>query len=273
MIDDSDSFKGYPASPEVWPTTLPTIPFLIGITPNADVGGDEVVYLYATGAPPPPVDMSVAVADLARSPDFSHAPDLARSFDLAGPPADLGGAPSTLFSDSFSRNIPPDNGLGAGWSLPQGFWYDDGRAVTDSGSGNLAVETAAACGDCRVQADVIGFGSPETAIVLRAPSAAATARYDLALLGDGRVRIRRIKSGTTTVLGTAQSGLADLGAPATLSLSAAGAGPVTLTATVNGATKLTVTDSSTAAITAPGLAGLWATAAGVVFDNFQLTTK
>src|SRR6185503_518268 len=100
---------------------------------------------------------------------------------------------------------------------------------------------------------------------------AANSRYAVALLGNGHLQIQRRAGSAVTVLGDVASGVADLGDWATIGLSATGAGPVQLVAAVNGVTKLTVTDSSSSAIAAPGTAGMSTALAGIWFDDFVVT--
>jgi outer membrane protein assembly factor BamB len=176
-----------------------------------------------------------------------------------------GGLP---FSDDFARQIAPDDGLGTSWSV-SGLWYSNGSAVSDLDGTNQALETKALCADCVVEAQVVGYGSAETAISLRAADPAD--RYDLVLLGDGNLRIRRVRGGAATTLAEGPSGVRDLTNPATLALQAAGSAPVTLIASVNGTTVLSAKDASSAALTGPGEAGLWTLNAGVQFGAFRLT--
>ena len=89
--------------------------------------------------------------------------DDAAPSDLAQP---TGGV---LFSDNFNRQIAPDNGLGANWSIGAGLWYSDGRAISDQDGSDLAGEKVAACRDCAVQASVVTFGT-DGGVYLRAPS-------------------------------------------------------------------------------------------------------
>src|SRR5262249_12420923 len=97
--------------------------------------------------------------------------------------------------------------------------------------------------------------------------------YDVVLLASGAVQIRRVVGGIVTVLAQSTPVVTDLrGSFATLTLRATGAGPVTLSAAANGATILTTTDGSAAALQGAGYAGLWTSSAGVVFDNFMLTS-
>src|SRR5439155_8379922 len=63
----------------------------------------------------------------------------------------------------------------------------------------------------------------------------------------------------------------DLSEWATAAFTVQGTGPVTLTATVNGALRLTVIDSNAQAITSAGATGLTTLAAGTWFDDFTLT--
>ena len=116
----------------------------------------------------------------------------------------------------------------------------------------------------------MGFGT-ETALTLRGNPAAPADRYDLTITSSGRLQIRRWRGGAAAVLGDVASGIPELGNWASLTFTASGSSPVTLAATVNGATRLTVTDGSAAALTSAGVAGMTATAAGVWFDDFKLT--
>jgi hypothetical protein len=193
--------------------------------------------------------------------------------DLCGGMLDCGTCGTTLFADTFDRDIPPDEGLGASWSTAVGAWFTDGRAQSDRDSGNLATERVAVCADCTVQASLLGFGVRETGLTLRSPSVSSTDRYDVILQGSGNLQIRRVRGGVITVLGQAPSGLTVLNdLPDTVSLSASGAGPVHLVASVDGVARITVNDASAAALTGAGYAGLWTSHAGVVFDDFSLTS-
>src|SRR5207248_8975774 len=120
---------------------------------------------------------------------------------------------------------------------------------------------------CRVEAQVNGFGVPESGVYLRRGNGN---QYDVVLLANGSLRIRRIRGTTIMVLGETASGIADLSAFSTLSLQALGAGPVELTASVNGVAKRAVTDATTLALTAPGAAGMSTKNAGVWFAAFRL---
>jgi hypothetical protein len=119
---------------------------------------------------------------------------------------------------------------------------------------------------------VVGFGVPETALVLRAQSGRPMDHYDVALLGSGQVQIRRVVGGTAVVLGQAPAGV-PLWDWATLRLSAVGSGSVTLTAYVNGVAKVSVVDTSPGALAQPGFAGMWTTHAGVGYDRFRITAE
>ena len=95
----------------------------------------------------------------------------------------------------------------------------------------------------------------------------------VALLANGHLQIRRTRGGATTVLGDVASGIADLSNWSTIGLSATGSGPVQLVASVNGTTKLTVTDSSTSAVVAAGTSGISTQLAGVSFDDFVVQDR
>jgi len=188
----------------------------------------------------------------------------------AGVP-DAGPAADVLFSDEFNRTGTDADALGSSWAI-KGRWYADQQAIADRDANDVATEIAASCADCQVSAQVTGNGVPQTAIFLRGVGTGATSRYQLNLRANGHVQIQRIVSGGSTVLVNVASGLTDLSAPATLSLSASGSGPVKLIATVNGRTVATTTDSSSAALTAAGYAGLYTRNSGVRFDHFVLST-
>lgn len=236
VLDGSSTFKGYPAAAERLPDARSGVPCVFGNTPDASTSG----YLSRVFGSPG-----------SRQPPPSGEP----------PP---GG--TVLFADDFTRT---GQSLGADWTQASGLWLTQGRAVSDRDGGDLAIERAATCADCRVEARVVGFGVPETAIFLRASGGAAESRYELVLRGNGRLQLRRWRSGRVAVLGEVGAGV-PLDEYATLSLSAAGSGPVTLVAAVNGQAVLVATDSGGDALTGAGAAGLWTTNAGVVFDSFRL---
>ncbi|HYV65293.1 MAG TPA: hypothetical protein VE964_03560, partial [Myxococcales bacterium] len=126
------------------------------------------------------------------------------------------------------------------------------------------------CRDCRIDARMVGFHT-EMALTLRGNPAAPKDRYDLAITSAGRLRIRRWRSGSVTVLGDLPSGIPDLSKFTPFSFTVTGTAPVILTAAVNGVTKLTVTDGSSLALTAPGIAGMTNTMSGSWVDDFKLT--
>ena len=188
----------------------------------------------------------------------------------AGADAGSGGEPApgtVLFSDDFNRNDA--SGLGPNWTVVAGFWITDSRANADRDQLDRAAPRSVTCADCRIDVRLVGFGSPENGFTLRETPSGD--RYDLVLLSSGRVQIRRWRSGSATILGDAPSGIPDLGNWATFAFAAQGAGPVVLTASVNGTIRLSTTDVSAQAITGAGSAGLTARSAGVWFDDFKLT--
>src|SRR5204862_2706277 len=95
-------------------------------------------------------------------------------------------------------------------------------------------------------------------------------RYDVALLANGTLQVRRHNGATVTVLGQAPSGIADLGWWATIGLSVTGSNPVRPLRSANGVAKVIVNDSSASAITAAGAAGMWTDLAGIWFRDFTL---
>jgi hypothetical protein len=181
-------------------------------------------------------------------------------------------AAAVLFSDNFTNTILPDKGLGTSWTLVSGLWYEErDTAISDLTGQDEAQENVASCLDCSVQATVTTYGVAEAGVFLRSSAAAPTTNYQFLLLSNGHVQIRRVVNGLATVLADVASGLASLGSPATLELTASGTSPVTLTGAVNSVTLLQVVDSSAAALTSAGYAGLWTNYAGVPFGAFTLT--
>jgi hypothetical protein len=265
VLDSTRSFKGYPAAVDTLPTGTAVVPCLFGVTPTADDSGQLQLYSATVGSSAPPVVDAAVPIDLARP-----APPRDLSTTTTPPPVDLA-ASSAAFADDFSRNIPPDNGLGASWSVVAGDWWANGRANSDLDGTNLISENATRCRDCTVQARVLTFGT-EGGVYLRAPTPTSPSdgRYDLVLLPNGHVQIRRVRSGAVSVLADGASGAASLDDWVGLALSASGDSPVTLTARVDGVTVLTATDTSSAAPGA-GYAGLWTLHAGVWFDDFALS--
>lgn len=257
VLDSTVAFKGYPAALERAPTTMPWAPCVFGFTPDAASGGEaKAVFQPITGGLPPP---DGGTPD-AGTPD-AGAPD-AGTPDGGSPPAG-----TVLFSDDFNRS---GSTLGSQWVQDLGLWLTNGQvAASDSSSSDLAHVPSVNCRDCRVEAAVVGFGVPETALVLRAQTSRPTDRYDVAILSSGQLVIRRQLGGVTTTLGQVASGVV-LDEWATISLQAVGGSPVSLTATVNGVPKLSVTDTSPGALAQGGYAGMWTTRAGVGYDNFRI---
>jgi hypothetical protein len=181
-------------------------------------------------------------------------------------------ADPVLFSDNFTTAIAPDHGLGGSWTLESGLWYArNDTAISDLNGQNQAQENLASCLNCSVQARVTSFGVSGAGVFLRSSASAPTTNYRFLVISDGHVQIHRVVNGVATVLGDVASGLAALNTPATLTLTASGANPVTLTGAVNGVTLLQVMDASAAALTSAGYAGLWTTHAGVPFGAFVLS--
>jgi hypothetical protein len=135
----------------------------------------------------------------------------------------------TLFSDGSNRTT----GLGASWRILAGLWVTPGTvAQSDLDGTDQAAVQSLSCADCSVQARVVNFAAGIVALDLR--ESASNDRYDVALLANGHLQIRRTRGGSTTVLGDVASGIADLTDWSTIGLSASGAGPVQLVASVNG---------------------------------------
>lgn len=209
--------------------------------------------------------------DAGSAGDGWTAPDAGNcaSADAIGPATSAGGSgvATLLFRDDFTQQIPPDEGLGTDWTV-SGAWYEKGGALADLDAPDLAQEVPVTCADCRVEAKVLGFGVPEIGVSLRASINGD--RYDAILLGNGSLRIRRVRGGAMTTLGEVPGGAGPLDQWITVSLQAVGGNPVQLVAAVNGADRLSVTDGSTNAITSAGRAGLWTTRQGVMFQAFKL---
>jgi hypothetical protein len=264
QLDGAGGFKGYPASAEVLPDFVPDVPCFFGKTPDANSSG----WVALTSAPtpnasPPPPPPPPPDGGVDAGPPDAGPPD-------AGPPdGGTGGGPTgTLFSDDFNRTV--NSGLGPSWQVKTGLWRDDGqRGNSDLDGTDQASVIGLSCADCTVQARIVNFNAATAALDLR--ETANNDRYDVGVTSTGRLQIRRHRGSTTTVLGDVASGIADLGDWATIALTATGAGPVQLVASVNGVPKLSVTDSSASAITSAGTAGLWTTLAGIWFDDFVVT--
>ena len=161
-------------------------------------------------------------------------------------------------------------GLGASWTLARGLWRTaEGYAISDLDGPDQAFPTGVECADCRVEFRFNGFGVPEVAAFARAHPAAPADRYELAILSDRRVELRRRRGSSVVVLGQAPSGLTDLTRPAVITLEIAGVSPVELVGRVNGTVRVVASDSDPGALQR-GVAGLWTTRAGVWFDDFRL---
>jgi hypothetical protein len=235
VLDGAGDFKGYPASIERLPAGFPRIPVFYGQTANAAVGGS-------------------AVLDSVGNPFGGGSP----------------GGETLLFSDSFSVAHPPDTGLGPSWRVVSGLWYSAGYAATDGRNANQANEQSASCANCRLDARMAGFGVPETGLMLRVPSPSSADGYQVILTGTGRLRVTRRRAGVVTVLGEAASGVTDLTDWAAFSVTITGSGPVQIVVKVNDVVRLSITDTSSAAFTASGYAGLWTTNPGVIWDDLKL---
>jgi len=185
----------------------------------------------------------------------------------AGPP-DAGPPPQTgvLFSDDFNRTLA--DGLGPRWTIVAGAWRDDNRANSDLDTLDRAAPAGVSCADCRLDAKMVNFAGGESMLELRS---SGSDRYALALTASGNLEARRYRAGVETVLGIVSSGIPDLTEWHSFSFAAQGAGPVMLTAWIDGVPRLSVTDSSTSALTATGAAGIAATMSGILFDDFALT--
>src|SRR5205085_8429787 len=173
-----------------------------------------------------------------------------------------------LFFDDFNRTA----GLGSNWRVVSGSWHTSAttpRAESDLDGSDQAVVQNLSCADCSVSAQVINFSAGVAELDLRQQS--SNDRYDVALLANGTLQVRRHNGTTVTVLGQAPSGIADLGWWATIGLSVTGSNPVKLVGSANGVAKVIVNDSSASAITAAGAAGMWTDLAGIWFRDFTLS--
>ncbi|MFN2547733.1 MAG: hypothetical protein ABR567_09900, partial [Myxococcales bacterium] len=202
----------------------------------------------------------------AGAPD-AGTPD-AGSGDAGTPDGGSGGGTTTgvIFTDDFNRTL--SSGLGPKWTVAVGLWRDDNRANSDLDALDRATAVGVSCADCRIDAKMVNFAGGESMLELRVNGGN---RYALALTSSGRLEIRRYAGSAVTVLGGVASGIPDLGAWNSFSFNVQGAFPVTLTGYVNGVPKLSASDSSAAAYTGSGGAGISATMAGILFDDFTLT--
>src|SRR6185295_9095513 len=206
QLDGSSGFKGYPASVESLPNTVPQVPCLYGKTPDANSSGTIALVFAPTPdaapLPPPPPDGGTPDAGTpdAGTPDAGM-PD-AGTPDAGTPPPQTG----VLFSDDFNRT----SGMGSAWRINAGLWRTPGtRAESDLDGTDQATVQSLSCADCSVQARVVNFAAGSVALELRV--SAANSRYAVALLGNGHLQIQRRAGSAVTVLGDVASGVADLG--------------------------------------------------------------
>jgi hypothetical protein len=236
-LRSTQTFKGYPASVDTLPSSIAQVPCVFGDTFDASSAGNAAIVFGTNSAttPPPP------------------------------PPPPSG---SILFSDQFQRTDLAS--LGGAWTVVQGGWQAKGSyAASGLNGGDRALAAGVTCADCHIDCKFDTFGV-EGGLVLR--SQPNGDRYEMVLVSTGAVQVRRWRGGVATVLGSAPSGIPNLGAWTPFAFSARGAGPVSLTVSVNGILKLDVEDSSPQAITGAGGTGMHANIAGVVFDDFVVTT-
>jgi hypothetical protein len=147
-----------------------------------------------------------------------------------------------------------------------GAWFSDGRAISDSDGGNRALADQARCAECTAAVSVISFGVREVGLVLR--QTAAGDRYELVLRSGVTLQLRRVRGGVTTVLAEGPSGAGPANGSVRLELAASGTAALSLTARVDGVTRLS---SSDAAPLGAGVAGLVSSSAGVPFDQFVVS--
>ncbi|HWE26063.1 MAG TPA: N,N-dimethylformamidase beta subunit family domain-containing protein [Myxococcales bacterium] len=253
-LDSSDGFKGYPTSFDTLPVSTTLVPCIFGKTANASTSGNAAIVFAPAPAPsaePPPPPPP---------PPDGGTPD----GGAGAPPATPG---TLLFADSFDRTS--SSGLGPDWRVLAGRWRTDSRANSDFTGLDRANVNGITCADCRIDARFNGFATPATGFTLRETPSGD--RYEMVVLSNGRLQIRRWTSGSMTVLGDVASGIAWLNDWSTAAFSVQGDGPVQLTGSINGSLKLTVTDTSAQAIAAAGGAGLTTREAGTWFDDFKLT--
>jgi len=131
-----------------------------------------------------------------------------------------------LFFDDFKRTT----GLGPNWRVISGAWLTSTRAESNAHPSNQAAVQNLSCADCSVSAQVVNFAAAVAELDLRQQP--SNDRYDVALLANGTLQIGRHNGSSITVLGSASSGIADLSNWATIALSATGANPVQLVASV-----------------------------------------
>src|SRR3954468_2076376 len=240
LLDATGGFMGYPATVESLPNTVPRIPCFFGKTPDANSTGSVAL----TFAPTPNATVPDAGSPDAGVPD-AGTPD-AGTPDAGPPPQSTG----TLFSDDFNRT----SGIGPAWRVISGGWITPGtRGESELDAPDLAAVQSLSCADCAVQARMLIFAAGTSTLSLR--QSGANDRYDVALLANGHVQIRRTVGGVTAVLGDVASG-ADVNNWVTVALQVTGSSPVQLVASINGVTKLAVSDASASAIIAAGTAGM-----------------
>src|SRR5207248_2317204 len=109
----------------------------------------------------------------------------------AGPPG--GGPPVVIFSDAFNRTT----GLGSSWRIISGAWLTSTRAESDAHPSNQAAVQGLSCADCSVSAQVMNSGAAVAELDLR--QQASNDRYDVALLANGTLQIRRHNGTSITV--------------------------------------------------------------------------
>ncbi|MGC4115075.1 MAG: sialidase family protein [Myxococcales bacterium] len=213
-------------------------------------------------------DAALVPPDAAMPPDASTRPDAAFvPPDAATPPPPDAGTGTLLFSDSFTRSV--SSGLGSGWQTIAGAWrVASNTAQSASSPLDAARVISPSCADCESSVDVTSNGA--TVGVLVRSSASGLDRYQLVLLPSGQLQIQRVVAGVATTLGSASSGLIRLDVAARLGLSASGAGPVNLVASVDGVPRLSAMDTTGSALRSAGSAGMGTDTANVAFDNFEL---
>jgi len=130
---------------------------------------------------------------------------------------------------------------------------------------------ASPCADCAVEALVRAGSGREAGVFLRGEHATSD-RYDAVMRDDGRLQLRRLDAGRPTVLADAALPAGARDRFVRLRLEARGAGPVSLSVSLDGAPALAASDPGAGALGGPGHAGLWTYSAGVRFDDFSIST-
>jgi len=172
-----------------------------------------------------------------------------------------------IFADDFLRTSPSD--LGPRWDILSGAWRTNSKANSDLDALDRALAAGVTCADCRIDARMVNFAGGESMLELRVNG---DNRYALALTPSGALEIRRYAGPSYALLATVASGIVDLGTWHAFAFTATGTFPTTLTAEIDGVSRLSVTDASASAYIGSGRAGIAATVSGILFQPFKLTS-